>query len=117
MISKLYRLNEKELRKVLSKKKPFFSYTLIANTFPNALDHGRCAILLSGKQAKWSVNRNHFRRYFYNISRQYIGEHSFDVVFVPKKWTIYNYKDPGKKEEFARDIHFLWKQITNKKNP
>ena len=52
MISKLYRLNEKELRKVLSKKKPFFSYTLIANTFPNALDHARCAILLSGKQAK-----------------------------------------------------------------
>lgn len=32
MISKEYRLTEHELKKVLSRKKPFFSYVFVANT-------------------------------------------------------------------------------------
>ncbi len=50
MISKKYRLTEYELRKVLQKKKPFFSYGLIANTLANKLGHARIGIIFSGKQ-------------------------------------------------------------------
>lgn len=85
MISKKYRLNEHELRKVLSKKKPFFSYGIVANTIPNRLGYCRCAILLSGKQAKGSVNRNFFRRLTYDLARSSLDQASLDVVFILKK--------------------------------
>ncbi len=114
MISKKFRLNEKELGKVLRKKKPFFSYSLIANTFPNPLWHNRCAILLSGKQTKWSVNRNYFRRTLYDMSAPYLADSGLDIVFVAKKWTVYNYKDAQQVAEFKRDIIFLWKTILKK---
>lgn len=52
MIAKEYRLTEREVRKVLSRKKPFFSYVFIANVLENKLEHGRCGILLSGKVAR-----------------------------------------------------------------
>lgn len=52
MISKKYRLTERELRKVLARKKPFFSYMFIANVSANKEICGRSGILLSGKCAK-----------------------------------------------------------------
>jgi hypothetical protein len=52
MISKEYRLTERELKKVLSKRKPFFSYVFVANILDAASDHGRCGILLSSKCTK-----------------------------------------------------------------
>lgn len=85
MISKKYRLNEREFRKVLSKRKPFFSYNLVANVSQNALGYCRCGIILSSKQAPGSVNRNHFRRLVYDLSHSYLGAQSYDVVFVTKK--------------------------------
>lgn len=85
MISKEYRLTEHELRKVLARKKPFFSYVWIANTMENKKTHGRCAILLSSKCTKGSVNRNYWRRKFYDISHIYLEHIRFDVVLIPKK--------------------------------
>ncbi|MDD2694156.1 MAG: ribonuclease P protein component [Candidatus Gracilibacteria bacterium] len=117
MISKLHRLNEREVRKVLSKRKPFFSYTLVANVIPNTLGYARCGILLSGKQTKGSVNRNSFRRIFYDVSRGYLQKTSSDIVVVVKKGTVFNRKDLKQIEEFKRDLIFLWNTITKKKNP
>ena len=37
MIKKVYRLKEKEVKKVLQKGKPFFSYNIVSNTIPNTL--------------------------------------------------------------------------------
>jgi hypothetical protein len=51
MIAKKYRLDEKEVKKVLAKRKPFFSHHLVANTLPNTYQHARIAIVLGGKQA------------------------------------------------------------------
>lgn len=85
MISKEYRLTEHELKRVLSRKKPFFSYVFIANTMENKSDHGRCGILLSSKCTKGSVNRNFWRRKFYDMSLLQLNNITLDVVIVPKK--------------------------------
>ncbi len=115
MISKEYRLTERELRKVLVRKKPFFSYVFVANVIENKKWYGRCAILLSSKCSKWSVNRNFWRRKFYDVSLSAMIEMSFDVVFVPKKWTILDYKKPEHIAEFEKNIQFLYRKIEESK--
>jgi ribonuclease P protein component len=72
MIAKKYRLSENEVRKVLKQKKPFFSYTFVANVIKNTSSHPRFAILLSGKHAPGSVNRNYWRRLFYKMASKYL---------------------------------------------
>ena len=72
MISKKYRLAEKEVKKVLSKRKPFFAHGMVANVLNNTLGYARVAIVLGGKQAPGSVNRNCWRRLTYDISRSHI---------------------------------------------
>jgi ribonuclease P protein component len=85
MIAKEYRLTEREVRKVLSRRKPFFSYMFIANILENKEEHGRIGILLSSKVARGSVNRNFWRRQFYDLSLPYILNIPLDIVLVPKK--------------------------------
>gem|GEM_PF-6120195 len=46
MISKQFRLSERQVKKVLAKSKPFFSYGLVLNKTPNKLDHNRYAIVI-----------------------------------------------------------------------
>lgn len=111
MISKEYRLTEHELRKVLARKKPFFSYVWIANTMENKSSHWRCGILLSSKCTKWSVNRNYWRRKFYDLSRSNLEKLSLDIVLVPKKWTILDYKNAEHIAEFEKNIQFLYRKI------
>ena len=111
MISKEYRLTERELRKVLSRKKPFFSYVFIANTCENKLSHGRCGILLSSKCTKWSVNRNFWRRKFYDLFLPTIQNNHLDIVLVPKKWTTLDYKNEQHIIDFEKNILFLSKKI------
>ncbi|MBP6981827.1 ribonuclease P protein component, partial [Candidatus Gracilibacteria bacterium] len=116
MIAKKNRLSENEVKKVLSKRKPFFSYGLIANTFPNRLGYARCGIVLSGKQTKGSVNRNFWRRLSYDTSFPYLEKASLDIVFIAKKGTIFDYKNLEQREEFEKNIKFLWKLIQNPQN-
>ncbi len=111
MISKEYRLTENELRKVLSRKKPFFSYVFVANVMENKSQHGRCGILLSSKCTRWSVNRNFWRRKFYDMSLSRINAISLDIVIVPKKWTILDYKNKDHIVEFEKNISFLYRKI------
>lgn len=85
MIAKKYRLIEKDFRKVLSKRKPFFSYGIVANVADNMLGHARIGILLSGKHAPGSVNRNAWKRLIYDLCLPYLESMSLDVVFAPKK--------------------------------
>ena len=111
MIAKKYPLTENELRKVLQKRKPFFSYNIVANIYPNTLGYIRCGIVLSSKQTPWSVNRNTFRRHMYDVSSQYIKDLSVDVVFVIKKGVVFDRKNTEQIRDFMRDIQFLWKTI------
>ncbi len=111
MIAKKNRLTEYQLRKVLARKKPFFSYMFIANILQNKEKIGRAGILLSGKCTKWSVNRNFWRRKFYDLSLPYLEQWDCDIVFVPKKWIALNYKDSLQFAEFEKNITFLYKTI------
>lgn len=36
---------------------------------------------------------------------------ALDVVIVPKKWTILDYKNPDHSVEFEKNILFLYKKI------
>jgi len=87
MIQKKYRLQEREVKKVLHKWKPFFSYSIVFNVFPNKLWHSRFAIVIGWKTVKNAVVRNSYRRMYYDIARQYIGKPYGDVVCVVKKKT------------------------------
>lgn len=111
MIAKEYRLTEREVRKVLSRKKPFFSYMFIANVLENKLEHGRCGILLSGKVTKGSVNRNFWRRRFYDLFLPTLGKLHTDIVLVPKKGTVLDYKNELQVAEFEKNVTFLSKTI------
>lgn len=115
MIAKEYRLTEREVRKVLSRRKPFFSYMFVANTLESKLEHGRVGILLSSKVARGSVNRNFWRRQFYDISLPYVLDTALDIVLVPKKGTILDHKNETHLAEFKKNIQFLYKNIKNKK--
>jgi ribonuclease P protein component len=117
MIKKKYRLTEREFRKVLSRKKPFFSYLFVANTTPNTLSFPRLGILLPSKCANGSVNRNFFRRKFYDIFSQKVGNISSDIVLVPKKWTILDYTDANCVAEFEKNIMFLARIIRQSGTP
>jgi ribonuclease P protein component len=111
MIKKYNRLTEREFRKVLSKRKPFFSYNFVANVLENHLGQGRFWVVLSGKCAKWSVNRNFFRRRFYTISKAYISKLSYDIVVLPKKGITLDFHDANTIAEFEKNIQFLYKTI------
>jgi ribonuclease P protein component len=111
MIKKYNRLTEREFRKVLSKRKPFFSYDFVANIMENHLGQGRFWLVLSAKCAKWSVNRNFFRRRFYSLSESYISKFSHDVVVVPKKGVTLDFHDTNTVAEFEKNIQFLYKTI------
>jgi RNase P protein component len=52
MIKKIYRLKERELKKVLKYSKPFFSYGIVLNVNKNKLNYNRFAIVLGSKSVK-----------------------------------------------------------------
>lgn len=72
MLAKENRLSERQVKKVLRKGKPFFSYTLVIHTLPSTLDAARCAIVISGKSVPSAVVRNMYRRKFYSLCREYL---------------------------------------------
>jgi len=71
----------------LHKGKPFFSYSVVFNVFPNKLWYSRFAIVIWGKSVSTNVVRNKYRRLFYNISTPYVHKTYGDVVCVVKKQT------------------------------
>ncbi|MBP9779316.1 hypothetical protein KBD33_01690 [Candidatus Gracilibacteria bacterium] len=83
----------------------------IANILQNKEKIGRAGILLSGKCTKGSVNRNFWRRKFYDLSLPYLEQGDCDIVFVPKKGIALNYKDSLQFAEFEKNITFLYKTI------
>ena len=113
MIKKIYRIREREVKKVLQKWKPFFSYNIVVNSFPNKRPHHRFAIVIGWKSVRTNVERNFFRRRFYDLVSQYCKdtEKSIDFVFVVKKKTKLDKRDQSSIKTFEKDIRFLIKKI------
>jgi hypothetical protein len=128
MISKKNRLSEREVKKVLTRWKPFFSYGLVLNYAKNNLEKNRFAIVIWWKSVKTSVERNFFRRRFYDLVSKSIklpslangvpwnkiqggGINWIDYVFVVKKQTKLDKKDINSTKSFYQDIKFLLNKI------
>lgn len=114
-MKKKYRLVEKDLKKVLHKWKPFFSYSLVLNFYKNKLDYNRFAIVIWSKSISNNVNRNYFRRFFYkkiilwNLLR-IKKEDNYDFVFVVKKQVKFDKKEEQSIKNFEKDMDFLVKK-------
>jgi ribonuclease P protein component len=114
MISKKFRLKEKELKKVLHRWKPFFSYGLVLNYSVNTVWFHRFWIVLSAKSIPTNVVRNFFRRYFYTLLRKIAltpSQIGYDMVFVVKKEKFLDKNDEKSIRDFAWDIQFLLKKM------
>ncbi len=116
MISKKFRLSEREVKKVLTRWKPFFAYGLVLNSVPNREWFNRFAVVIWSKSVNTNVTRTFFRRRFYDYisaSKLFwdIEGKTADFVFVVKKTTQL---DRVKKEDlksFEKDLNFLIKKV------
>jgi ribonuclease P protein component len=118
MIKKIYRLKEREVKKVLNRWKPFFSYWIVLNQIKNKFEYNRFAIVIWSKSVNTNVSRNFYRRNFYDIMQEYIEaenkESWFDYVFVVKKQTKLNMKNEENLYNYNKDINFLINKTKNK---
>ena len=112
MISKNNRLSEREVKKVLVRWKPFFSYWIVLNYFKNKENINRFAIVIWWKSVKNNVARVFFRRFFYNTIRLVLNNYNWiDFVFVIKKQTKLDKNDKNSINSFKKDIDFLLNKI------
>lgn len=109
MIAKKYRLKEREVKKVLHKGKPFFSYTIVFNVFPNKLEYSRFAIVIGRKSAVNNVVRNNYRRVFYDICAKYKDIPNKDIVCVVKSKKKLQ-KEPDAVKAIASEINYLFEK-------
>ncbi len=109
MLAKIYRLKEREVKKVLHKGKPFFSYSVVFNVFPNKLPHSRFAIVIWGKSVPTNVLRNLYRRKYYDICSKYIWKWYWDVVCVVKSKTKL-WKLPDDISKIESEITYLFEK-------
>ncbi len=112
MISKRNRLSEREVKKVLTRWKPFFSYGVVLNYMKNKSQINRYAIVIWWKSVKTNIARVFFRRLYYDIvSDKLNNENWVDFVFVIKKQTKLDKIDKNSINSFKKDINFLLNKI------
>lgn len=112
MISKENRLSEREVRKVLTRWKPFFSYGIVLNYSKNNLNKNRYWIVIWWKSVQTNVARVFFRRAYYDIvSDKLKSDKWIDYVFVVKKQTKLDKTDKNSILTFKKDIKFLLNKI------
>lgn len=112
MISKKFRLTERQTKKVLQKWKPFFSYWIVLNHIRNNLDYNRFSIVIWAKSVNNNVCRNFFRRRFFDfIKINNFFEWWKDYVFVIKKQTKLDKSDKKSIFSFDKDLDFLLNKV------
>lgn len=112
MIPKKNRLSEREVKKVLTRWKPFFSYGMVLNYSKNTCEKNRYAIVIWWKSVETNVSRNFFRRMFYDLLKESLELNKWlDYVFVVKKQTKLDKNDESSINSFKKDIKFLLNKI------
>lgn len=109
MIKKVYRLNERQTKKVLSVWKPFFSYWVTSKILKNNLNYNRFSIVIWWKSVENNVCRVFFRRKFFHLTSEFIttDNKGFDMVFFVKKQLKLDKKNTEVINSFKKDIKFL----------
>ena len=91
MLKKKFRLREREVKRVLQKWEPFFSYDVVLNTKRNNFNYNRFAIVISSKSVYSNVERNFFRRRFYDfISKSEIQKKYFKFEIFLQEFKLLN---------------------------
>lgn len=112
MLAKKYRLTEKETKKVLQKWKPFFSHEIVLNIMKTNYNHNRFAIVLWAKSVKNNVERNFFRRRFYDTVFDKVNYNWWnDLVFVVKKTMKLDRNNIEQVNSFIKELNFLIDKI------
>ncbi len=115
MIAKKFRLTEREVKKVLQKWKPFFSYGVVVNFSRNTSWYDRFWIVIGWKSVNTNVTRVFFRRRFYDVIMKLFTLNPKnmwkDYVFVVKKQTKLDRKDWEAIKLFDKDLNFLIKKL------
>lgn len=113
MIKKKFRLKEKDVKRVLQKWEPFFSYGIVLNKYKNKINNNRFAIVISSKSISTNVERNFFRRRFYDFiaSNNVYSWVWYDFVFVVKSKVKLFWKQKSSLENFFKDLVFLINKI------
>lgn len=109
MLAKKFRLHEREVKKVLHKGKPFFSYSIVFNIIPNKLSYSRFAIVIWWKSVPNAVVRNMYRRMYYNLAHKYIKYNFWDVVCVVKKQTKLD-RNKQTQNKIRSEINYLFEK-------
>jgi len=116
VISKENRLSERNVKKVLRKWKPFFSYWIVLNFIRNTEWINRFAIVIGSKSVITNVWRNLFRRLFYNTILNYTKSNkTYDFVFVIKKTNKLDHNSSSILTTFKKDILFLINKVTHER--
>ncbi len=120
MIFKKYRLKEKEVKRVLWKWKPFFSYWIVLNSLINKFENNRFAIIIWAKSVNNNITRNYFRRLFHDIVKDKIKKEVVnwkykDFVFVIKKQTKLDKNNKKTILSFMSDLNFILNKVFKKK--
>ena len=97
MLKKKFRLREREVKRVLQKWEPFFSYDVVLNTKRNNFNYNRFAIVISSKSVYSNVERNFFRRRFYD--------------FISKSEVKLDKKNILSLKSFYKNLNFLINKI------
>jgi len=110
MIKKIYRLNERQTKKVLSVWKPFFSFWITSKILKNNLNYNRFSIIIWWKSVINNVTRVFFRRKFFHLIEKSISNWNntwFDMVFFVKKQNKLDKNNNDIINSFTKDIKFL----------
>lgn len=113
MIKKKFRLKTGDIKKVLKEKKPFFSYWIVLYRKYNFLKRNRFWIIIWSKNVNSIVERNFFRRFFYDLISKNVSfevENSYDYLFIVKKNKKLDKKNIESINSFEKDIKFLLKK-------
>lgn len=112
MLKKKFRLKERNVKRVLQKWEPFFSYGMVLNKNKNNLNYNRFAIVISSKSVYSNVERNFFRRKFYDYIKSVDLKFDWtDFVFVIKSKVKLNKKNEQSLKSFIKDLRFLINKI------
>ncbi len=111
MLKKIFRLKELEVKKVLLKWEPFFSYWIVINYMKNYSNNNKFWIVISSDSVNNNVTRVFFRRRFYDLIKNISSNSGYDMVFVVKKKTKLDKKDLTVINNFDNDINFLIKKV------
>lgn len=127
MIAKKFRLTQREVKKALTRWRPFFAYGIVLNQVPNREWYNRFWIVIWAKSVNTNVTRVFFRRRFFDTirdSKLFVTPLSWegeglgarlwkwtDYVFVVKKQMQLDRKEVAAIKSFEKDLNFLINKV------